>query len=79
MAKTTRRPPPPPFTDTDIDIETTVEGTRYTGSYRIEHDVITVRLAGGETKKAHLSGMSNDTLARMLLGELIADEQRLLA
>ena len=75
MAKTTRRPPP--FTDPDI--ETTVEGTRYTGSYRIEHDAIAVRLDGGETKKAHLSGMSHDTLARLLLGELIADEQRLLA
>ena len=74
MAKTPRRPPPP-FTD----IEAMVDGTRYTGSYRIEHDAITVRLDGDGTKKAQLGGMSNDTLARLLLGELIADEQRLLA
>ncbi len=55
MAKTTRRAVPPPFTD----IEMTLDGTRYTGSYQIEHDGITVRLDGGETKKARLGWYVN--------------------
>jgi len=53
------------------DIEITVGARRYTGTYRIEGGGITVTLSGGGTKTARLGGMSTETLAQLLLSELV--------
>jgi len=58
------------------EIETTVEGQRYRGMYQIEKGGIRVTLSAGGSKWAHLGGMSTDTLARLLLGELVVEERR---
>ncbi len=59
------------------DIDTTVDGERYVGRYRIEDGMITVGLVGGGIKTTHLGGSSATALAGMLLRELIDEERRL--
>ncbi len=73
MARTRKKAAPP----TDIDIA--VDGTRYTGSYQVEHDLVRVTLTGGGTKATQLGGHAHipDALAQLLLGELVPQERRL--
>jgi hypothetical protein len=69
--KTKRRQPP---IRTDVSIEH--EGKRYTGYYTIEHDIITVCLTGGRSKSAQVGLTPPDSLATLILGELVIERRR---
>ena len=70
MAKKRQPPTVPP---TDVSIEH--DGKTYTGSYRYEEGGITISY-GGRSKWVHRGGMSDDTLIRLVLAELVGESAR---
>jgi hypothetical protein len=62
-----------PVEDAEIEIER--NGKRYTGSYSSDNEMVIVYFDGA-TKKALLGSCSPEGLARILLGELVADANR---
>jgi hypothetical protein len=58
-------------------VEITIDGQNYGGSYTVEGSTVTVR-CGMNVKSAQLGGMatSAETLARMLLAEIVSDGKR---
>ena len=57
-------------------IEVEIDGETYTGSYEIQGEMIEVS-SGGRTKKSKLGGSASypDLLARLMIGELVREEQ----
>jgi len=67
MAKKRRSPTVPP---TDASIEH--DGKSHSGSYRHEDGGLTISY-GGRTKRVHRGGMTDDTLIRIVLSELVGE------
>lgn len=67
----TRQPKRPPD---EHPIEIECDGETYRGSYTIEDGAITVRSPDG-SKKAHVSvPVNNETLAKVMLGEIFSSK-----
>ena len=63
---------PPPQQE---HVEVEIDGHRYTGTYWVERDVITVYYFGGGSKSTQLGRMDGRHLAEMMLGELVKERR----
>ena len=68
MARKKTAPTPP------LTIQMKIEGQIYTGSYTLEQGLVTVWYGQGK-KTTQLGGSTLESLAGILLGELVGEEQ----
>jgi len=58
----------------DHEVEIMVDGKTYKGRYHLEHENIVVSYQGAS--KLAAKGADNDSLARAVLGEIVAAKQK---